>query len=343
VVSKLLAGTKSTAAARKEWIVSKKLPPRFERVLKKLFIEPSRGTIRRLREDVPPQTAMRRMEAAVLRAGARLPKADLDAFVPDLMEMIRTAPEKEIQIDVPAAKSEAETAVFSVLDALDRALPYGTIALLTMMVGVGRPAHFATRYETIRLGRRVENARGEERALQLKEFAWHVLENEHVPFLHVLLQSAWIANGKTYRAGNSIGDWVNEVRQQGLLGELLWLDAPRVRNAVSHRLGWRPSIDRGTVVLHDKRKFGAEPWTQEFEVDDLFERLTDLVKMSHTFDEALHRAFTRDFFIPMHEPFIRAIRTGTDDPALTTLGEAFFERLLHARDRMFELGWTLAL
>jgi hypothetical protein len=310
--------------------------------LKKLFVEPSRGTTRRLRDDVPPQTAMRRMEAAVHRAGDRLPKADLDAFVPDLIEMIKTAPEQEFQIDVPTAKNDAETAVFAVFDALDAALPHGTIGLLTMMVGVGRPAQIATRYETLRLGQRVENARGEERALQLKDFAWHVLENEHVPFLHVLLQSKWIAAGRTFRPGNSIGDWVNEVKQQGLLGALLWPDAPRVRNASSHRLGWIANIDHGTVVLHDERKGGAEPWTHEFEVDDLFERLLDLADMTYTFDAALHRAFIRDLIIPIAEPFIRAIRTGIDDPALKTLGDAFVGRLLHARDTMFALGWKLA-
>jgi hypothetical protein len=282
------------------------------------------------------------MEAAVHRAGERLPKADLDAFVPDLMEMIRTAPETKLEIDVPAAKSDAETAVFSVFDALDQALPLGTIALLTMMVGVGRPARLATRYETARLAQRVQDARGEERALQLKAFAWHVLEHEYVPFLHGLLQSAWIANGKRYRAGTSIGDWTNDVKQLGLLGSLLWLDAPRVRNAASHGLGWRPSIDRGTVVLHNQKKNGADPWTEKFEVDDLFGRLLDLVEMTYTFDEAVHRAFIRDLIIPIHEPLIRAIRTGTDDPALKMLGDAFAESLLYARDRMFELGWTLA-
>jgi len=96
------------------------------------------------------------------------------------------------------------------------------------------------------------------------------------------------------------------------------------------------------VVLHDQRKFGAEPWTEEFEVDDLFEKLLDLADMTCTFDAALHRAFARDLIIPIHEPFIRAIRTGTDDPASKTIGKGFFERLLYARDRMFELGWTLA-
>jgi hypothetical protein len=282
------------------------------------------------------------MEAAVHRAGDSLPKEDLEAFVPDLIEMIRTAPEKEIQIDVPVAKNNAETAVFSAFDRLDQALPHGTIALLTMMVGVGRPTHLANRYETLRLGQRVADARGEERALQLMSFAWHVLENEHVPFLHVLLQAKWIAEGKTYRPGNSIGDWVNEVKQQGLLGALLWPDARHVRNASSHRLGWIPNIDRGTVVLHDQKKDGSAPWTQEFDVDDLFERLLDLADMAYVFDEALHRAFVRDLINPIAKPFIRAIRTGVDDPMLKTLGDAFVERLLYARDRLFELGWKLA-
>lgn len=319
-----------------------KLPPRFERVMKKLFIEPSKGATRHLRNDVPPQTAMRRMEAAVHRAGDRLPKEDLEAFVPHLIEMIKTAPESETQIDVPVAQNDTEIAIFSVFDALDQSLPHGTIALLTMMVGVGRPANAEIRYETARLGQRVAEARGEERALQLMRFAWHVLENEHVPFLHVLLQAKWISEGKTYRPGNSIGDWVNEVKQRGLLGTLLWSDARHVRNAASHRRGWIPNLDRGTVVLHDQKKDGADPWTQEFMVDDLFERLLDLSDMTYAIDEVLHRAFVRDLMNPLTEPLIRAIRTGVEDPMLKKAGDDFVKTLLRARDRMFELGWTLA-
>lgn len=321
--------------------MSKKLPPRFERVLKKLLIEPSRGLTRRLREDVPPQTAMRRMETSFQRAADRLAKEDLEAFVPDLMDMIRAAPEQEVEIDVPEATSDAETAVFSVLDALDHALPHGTIALLTMMVGVYRPGHIANWYEGGRLARRVASARGEERALQLKEFAWHVIEKEHVGFLHTLLQAAWIADGKRYRWTNSIGDLVNEVKQRGLLGSLLWPDVRHVRNAASHGPGWKPNIDDGTLVLHDKLHDGTV-WTQSFEVDELFEKLLDLVEMSSALGAALHRAFVRDLLNPIMEPFIRAIRTGVNDPALDALGDAFVGRLLHARDRMFELGWTLA-
>jgi hypothetical protein len=313
-------------------------------VLKKVFIEPSRGAIRRVREDVPPQTAVRRMEASVERACDRVGKADLEAFGVDLFNLIKTVPEEELDvvIDVPAAKNDAEAAVLSAFDALDAALPHGTIALLTMMVGVGRRAHAENRYETARLGQRVLDVRGEERALQLKEFAWHVLENEHVPFLHVLLQAAWITEGKSFRSGNSIGDWINETKQRGLLGSLLWLDAPRVRNAASHRLGWTPDIDRGTVVLHDERKGGVQPWTHEFEVDELFGRLLDIANMTHALDEALHRAFVRDLLIPIHKPFIRAIRTGVEEPVLKVLGDTFVARLLAARDRMFELGWKLA-
>lgn len=322
--------------------MSKKLPPRLERVFKKLFIEPSRGINRRLREDVPPQTAMRRMEAAVHRAGDRLAK-DLEAFVPDLIEMIKSIPEEQIQLDVevPAPETDAEAAVFSVFDSLDHVLPHGTIALLTMMVGVHRPTRVTTWYETHRLGLRVANARGEERAIQLKNFAWHVLENEHVPFLHTLLQSAWIKDGKNYRPCNSIGDLVNEVKQRNLLGAVLWSDARHVRNAASHRLGWRLDLERSTVVLHDKLKDGTE-WTQSFVVDDLFERLLDVAHLTHTLDAALHRAFARDLLIPMTGPLIRAIRTGVEDPTLKAMGDAFTERLLHARDKMFQLGWKLA-
>jgi hypothetical protein len=296
---------------------------------------------RRLREDVPPQTAIRRMEGAVERAAERLAKSDLEAFVPDLLEMIKAAPEQEIELEVPAATTDSEIAVFAVLDRLDQGLPFGTIALLSMMVGMYRPAHFATRYETLRLGRRVDEARGEERALQLKGFAWHVLENEHVPFLHALLQSAWIVDGKRYRSTNSIGELINEMKQRGLLGTLLWPDARHVRNAASHRLGWTPDPDHGAVVLHDKPKDGPD-WTQRFEVNDLFERLLDLVDIRYTLDAALHRALTRDFCNPLSGPLLRAIRTGIEDPALKELGDAFVAGLLHARDRMFELGWQLA-
>ena len=321
--------------------MSDKLPPRFERVFKTLFIEPSRGMTRRLREDVPPQTAIRRMEGAVERAADRLAKRDLEAFVPELLEMIKAAPEQELELEVPVATTDAEIAVFAVLDKLDHVLPYGTIALLSMMVGMYRPPHIATRYETLRLGRRVEKARGEERGLQLKSFAWHVLENEHVPFLHALLQAAWIVDGKRYRSTNSIGDLINEVKQRGLLGTLLWSDARHVRNAASHRLGWTPDRDHRAVVLHDKPKGGPE-WTQRFEVDEIFEHLLDLVDIRSALDAALHRALTRDFCNPISGPLLRAIRTGVEDPALKSLGEAFVGGLLHARDRMFELGWELA-
>jgi hypothetical protein len=319
------------------------LSPRLDRVLRKVFVEPVRGSTRRLRDGVPPQTAIRRMEASVHRACDRLSQNDLDGFVNDLIEMIRNAPEQQFHIDVPVANGDAEAAVYTVFDKLDAALPLGTIALLTMMVGVARPQHSMTHYESERLGQRVEDACGEERALQLKEFAWHVIENEQVPFLHVLLQAMWIAEGLRFRAGNSIGDWTNEVKQRGLLGSLLWSDAPRVRNAASHRLGWIPNIDRGTILLHDARKPPAAPWTQEVDVDDLFRQLRDVVDMTCTLSAVLHRAFMRDLVAPIQEPFIRAIRTGVEDPALIAFGKAFVQRLLSARDRMFALGWTLAV
>lgn len=331
-----------TMSHRKEQILSRKLPPRLERVLKKLFIEPSRGLTRRLREDVPPQTAMRRTEAASQRAVDRLAKGDLEAFVPDLIEMIKAAPEEEREIEIPQAESDAETAVFAAFDALERALPYGTIALLTMMVGIHRPAHLATWYETLRLGQRVAEARGEERALQLKGFAWHVIENEHVPFLHTLLQAAWITDGKQYRWTNSIGDLVNDVRQKKLLGPMLWPEVRYVRNAASHGGGWIVNLERAIVVLENKLKDGTVVWTEPFEVDDLFEKLLSLVEMTYTLDATLRRAFARDLLNPMTGPLIRAIRTGVEDPALEAIGDTFVRGLLHARDRMFELGWKLA-
>lgn len=320
------------------------LSPRFERVLRKVFIEPARGAARRLRDGVPPQTAIRRLGASVQRAYARVGQEELEGFVADLIDMIRKAPDEQFApaVEVPAAENNAEAAIFPVFDRLDAALPFGTIALLIMMVGVGRPRSFIAQYETQRLGQRVLDARGEDRALQLKEFAWHVLENEHVPFLHALLQARWIADGKPFRSGNSIGDWTNEVKQHGLLGALLWEDAPRVRNAASHRLGWIPNIDRGTVILHDPRKPPASPWTQEFDVDDLFGLLLDVSGMKATLDAVLHRAFLRDLVAPIKEPLIRAIRTGLEDPALTAIGGMFEQRVLAARDRMCELGWALA-
>lgn len=322
--------------------MSRKLPPRFERVLKTLFVEPSRGLTRRLREDVPPQTAMRRTEAAVQRAADSLAKGDLEAFVPDMIALIKAAPEQEIEIEVPAAESQAEAAVFAVLDELETALPYGTITLLTMMVGVYRPARITTWYETLRLGQRVAGARGEERALQLKEFALHVIEKEHVRFLHVLLQAAWVADGKPYRWNNSIGDLVNEVKQRGLLGTLLWPDVRHVRNAAAHPDGWGFNFEQRMIVLSDRRKDGTAVWTQRFDVDDLFERLLDLFEMNYALDAALQRAFARDLLNPMTEPLIRAIRTGVEDPALKAIGDTFIAGLVHARDRMFDLGWKLA-
>jgi hypothetical protein len=240
-------------AARKEQIVSRKLLPRFERVLRTLFVEPSRGLTRRLREDVPPQTAMRRTEAAVQRAADRLAKGDLEAFVPDMIALIKAAPEQGIEIEVPAAESQAEAVVFAVLDELERVLPYGTIALLTMMVGIHRPARIATWYETLRLGQRVAEARGEERALRLKDFALHVVEKEHVRFLQVLLQAAWVADDKPYRWNNSIGDLVNEVKQRGLLGPLLWPDARHVRNAAAHPDGWVFNFEQRLSSVTDGR------------------------------------------------------------------------------------------
>lgn len=95
------------------------------------------------------------------------------------------------------------------------------------------------------------------------------------------------------------------------------------------------------MFLHDKPKDGPE-WTQQFEADDLFERLLDLVDIRYTLDAALHRALTRDFFNLLSGPFLRAIRTSIEDPSLKELGDAFVAGLLHARDRMFELGWQLA-
>lgn len=322
--------------------MSKKLPPRFERVLKKLFIEPSRGLTRRLREDVPPQTALRRTEAAFERAADRLAKGDLEAFVPDMIQMIKSAPEQEIEVEVPSAKNDAETVVFSVLDSLEQTLPCGTIALLTMMTDIHGPVHFATWYETRRLGQRVAEARGEERALQLKEFAWHVVEKEHVQFLHTLLQAAWISDGQRYRSTNSIGDLVNEVKQRGLLGTLLWPEARHVRNAAAHGGGWSFDLEHETIVLLDRRKDGTVVWTQSFEIDALFERLVGLVEMTSTLHTALHRALARDFLNPIMGPLIRTIRTEAEDPKIKSTSDMLVANLQHARDRMFELGWTPA-
>jgi hypothetical protein len=64
--------------------------------------------------------------------------------------------------------------------------------------------------------------------------------------------------------------------------------------------------------------------------------------MNYALDAALYRAFARDLLIPMTEPFIRAIRSGVEDPVLNAFGDAFVAGLLHARDRMFNLGWKLA-
>ena len=297
----------ASRSRQKEWTVSKKLPPRVERVLTKALIEPSIGMTRDLRKDVPPLTAVRRMEAAVVRATDRLGQGAFEMLAYDIIELLKEVPEEDLKVDVPVptARNDAETAVFAVFDSLDKVFPCGTIALLTMMVGVHQPTYLATRYETSRLRRRIANARGEERAIRLKSFAWHVLENEHVPFLHILLQATWIAEGTKYQSNNSIGDLINQVKQRGLLGPLLWTDAPRVRNASAHRGGWRFDLDQNAVILHDERKPPFQPWTQSFAVREIFDKLREIADMTDTLAAVLHRAIARDFCIPMSMPFIR--------------------------------------
>jgi hypothetical protein len=178
---------KTTKTTRRKTSLSK----RAERIVKSLFVKPVENLTGRAARDVPPQTSIRQMDQELDRAGASFGRAELAAFFDEIMNEIKNAPAPLPVQPIPTAKSSLESAVFNLFDALDQELPHGTMALLTCGVGIGRPRRLQTNYETQRLARNVAAVDGELRALRLKEFAQHVLENEYGPFLHVLLQAVW--------------------------------------------------------------------------------------------------------------------------------------------------------
>lgn len=308
--------------------------------MENLLLAPAQHLMQRVEDDVPPQTAMRAMDRDFLDATSAESGRDVAALLAEIMDAVRTAPDGDL-VAVPSPKTRIEAAATTVFDRLDDQLPYATIALLTCSVGIGGRRRAERGYETSQLANGIEQVSGERRALRLKEFAWHVVENVYGPFLHVLLQAVWARDGKPFRPFKSIGDVLNEVKQRNLLGEDLWVDAARVRNAASHNGGWRPCIDRNTVTLHDERKNGEPPWTREFDVDALFGQLLELAAHAQTLEGVFGRAAKRDVVVPFQPGFMELAKTG-DARALEQVAHVFGEQYQATWSSLQERGWPQA-
>jgi hypothetical protein len=310
------------------------------RALERLFVRPVERFLERAAADVPPKTSMRRMERELDRAGDELSADDVRGLFAELLTAMRNA-EEIVPIAIPPPTSPIEASLFLLFDSLEHVLPHGTMALITCGVGIGRPHRAEICYETIRLAAAVEAARGELRALRLKELAWHVMEYCYGPFLHALLQTTWARDGKGFRPFRSIGNVVNEVKQKALLGTDLWIEAAHIRNAASHRGGWTVDIDKGSVRLHDERPDGSNPWTQEFAIDDLYKRVIEAFAHSQLLETVLGRAFKRDLLRPMQPAFVEFAKSGNES-ALEPVGKFFAETFQQTWESMLRRGWTQA-
>lgn len=316
------------------------LSPRSERVVELLFVKPTEGVMRRSAAGTPPQTSLRSMEQEIDRAGAVVTGQDVARLFAEMMSAIKNAPTKVGAASVPASKTGIESAVFGVFDRLDATLPLGTMVVMSSSVGFGQARWAETNVQTMLLAGAVTRARGERRAFRLKELAWHVLEYEYGPFLHLLLQVHRATHGAAYEEFTSIGKVLHAVKQLNFLGNDLWTDAARVRNAASHNGGWRFDLDNRVVKLRNRS--GSGVWQHDFPLKELVARLDEVAGHAATIQAVVRRAIERDMVGALLPAFLLLAEKG-DGTAVDAVLAPIHHQYQQTWTALQQLGWPSAV
>src|SRR5579872_7395563 len=289
------------------------LSPGAERLLKGVFITPTSKLIRRAATDRPPKTALRAVARDAEQAASDFGSDGFAALWREMLALIRSeaAAGPLPPIKVPEPTNDVEATVCAHFDRLEQQLSLATI-LMVGGLGFGRPRQMESMYNTIRLAASLNRARGEHKLELLRPFAWHVLENEYGPFLHVLIQADYAMAGQAFSDRDTVGALVHEARKRGLLGAHLWLDAGNVRNAAAHRGSWDYDVDRKVVRISHR---GKQPQSRpEYGSAALFKKLLDIVAESSSLRFVVNRAYARDLIQALGPAFIAYATTNETEP-----------------------------
>jgi hypothetical protein len=308
-----------------------------EKFLKGALIAPQSRLIRRAAADRPPKNALRAMVREVEKTATA---TDMSAFVAELLAVIRgeaaAGPLKPIEI--PAPTDDIETAVCAHFDRLEQRLPLATM-LLVGGLGLGRPHRIEATYNTMRLAAALGRARGERKLELLRPFAWHVLENEYGPFLHVLVQADCAAANQRFPRQDTVGALVHLARTRRILPSHVWLEAGAVRNAAAHRGSWDYDVECKVIrISHSGHAPGRR---NEYAAAALHARLVQLVAQSGSLLFVLSRAFKRDLLQTLAPAFIAFAATGDKGPAEAAY-RPIEERLERTAAELRRLGWKQA-
>lgn len=313
------------------------LSPKAEQFVTSAFVKPSLKLFRHAAADRPPKTVLRTMVREVERVASEAGSGGVAAFFAELLVLIRSeaAARPLPPIEVPTPTNDIETAVCGIFDRLEQRLPLATI-LLVSELGAAHPDRMETTYTTMRLAASFSRARGERKLELLRPFAWHVLENEYGPFLHVLIQADCAAAGHAFPCKDTVGALVRDARKRGILGTHLWLDAGYVRNAAAHRDSWDYDIDQNVVRLsHGKQ---SSPMRKEYSSAALNEKLLRLIAEASSLRFVLNRAFERDFLATLAPGFVTFASNG-EEKQVEAAFKPIEERLERSAAELKKLGW----